>query len=193
MLHRKTFKNPGLALATCMLLAACASRPELQPRSATVPAGVDFSGVWQIRLDPDAKPIPREGGDGRIRIPSVNPQRQVDKRPSKRSSGSAVQIFLETGELLKISQTADGLFISFDRAIVEEYTFGENRTVSVGPIEAQRVSGWQGRDFVVGTLDAQGGLLTETWHLDAGVLVRDISVSRGDKQQFSSQQQFEGT
>jgi len=193
MLHRKTFKNLGLVFATCMLLAACASRPEIQPRSAAVPADVDFSGVWQIRLDPDAKPIPREGDDGRIQIPSVNPQRRDGKRPSKRSSDSAVQIFLETGELLKISQTADGLFISFDRAIVEEYTFGENRIVSVGPIEAQRVSGWQGRDFVVETLDAQGGLLTEIWHLDADVLVRDISVSRGDKQQFSSQQQFEGT
>lgn len=176
MLHRKTFKNLGLAFATCMLLAACASRPELQPRSAAVPADVDFSGIWQIRMDP-----------------SVNPQRQVGKRPSKRSSGSAVQIFLETGELLKISQTADGLFISFDRAVVEEYTFGENRIVSVGPIEAQRVSGWQGHDFVVETLDAEGGLLTETWHLDADVLVRDISVSRGDKQQFSSQQRFDGS
>ncbi|MDH3490931.1 MAG: hypothetical protein OEM20_02880 [Gammaproteobacteria bacterium] len=102
-------------------------------------------------------------------------------------------MFLETGASLKISQTPDGLFISFDRAIVEEYTFGENRIVSVGPIEAQRVSGWNGMVFVVETLDEQGTLLTESWHLEPGgtVLVRDILVSRGNNEQFSSRQRFD--
>lgn len=97
------------------------------------------------------------------------------------------------GELLKISQTADGLFISFDRAIVEEYSFGENRIVSVGPIEAQRVSGWQARTFVVETLDREGSLLTESWHIDdtEDVLVRNISIFRGDQQQFFSRQRFD--
>jgi len=141
--------------------------------------------------------MPRTGDEGGIRIPPINTQRQTAQRPSRgasrRSSGSAVQVFLETGELLKISQTADGLFISFDRAIVEEYSFGENRIVSVGPIEAQRVSGWQDRTFVIETLDKEGGLLTESWHIDADVLVRDISVFRGDKRQFASQQRFNRT
>ena len=102
-------------------------------------------------------------------------------------------MFLETGSSLKISQTPDGLFISFDRAVVEEYTFGENRTVSVGPIEAQRVSGWNGMVFVVETLDGQGTLLTESWHLEPGgaVLVREISVTGDDKDQFSSRQRFD--
>ncbi|MGI9249288.1 MAG: hypothetical protein ACR2QI_09755 [Woeseiaceae bacterium] len=85
------------------------------------------------------------------------------------------------------------MFISFDRAIVEEYTFGENRVVSVGPIEAQRVSGWQEGVFVIETLDDQGAILTESWHLDAGgdLLVRTISVAQGSEEQFSSQQRFD--
>lgn len=117
------------------------------------------------------------------------------KRRPKRSSISDVTMFLETGESLKISQTSDGLFISFDRSIVEEYTFGENRTVSVGPIEAQRVSGWNGMKFVVETLDEQGMLLTESWYLEPGnkVLVRDILVSRGDDERFTSRQRFDRT
>ena len=102
-------------------------------------------------------------------------------------------MFLETGASLKISQTPDGLFISFDRAIVEEYRFGENRIVSVGPIEAQRVSGWEEMVFVVETLDDQGTLLTESWHLesDGAVLVRNILVSRGDDERSSSRQRFD--
>jgi len=193
MISTKIFKKIGLLFGIFLVLGACASRPGLLPRSAAVPVDVDLSGLWQLRLEPGAKAVPRTGDDGGIRIPPVNSQRQAAKRPSRRTSGSAVGVFLETGELLKISQTADGLFISFDRAIVEEYSFGENRIVSVGPIEAQRVSGWQGHTFVVETLDTEGGLLTEAWHIDVAedVLVREISVFRGDKQQFSSRQRFD--
>ena len=193
MLSTKSFKIIGLLLGIFLLFGACVSRPGLLPKSSTVPVDVDLSGLWQLRMEPGAKAIPRTGDDGRIRIPPLNSPRQAAKRPSRRSSGSAVGVFLETGELLKISQTADGLFISFDRAIVEEYSFGENRTVSVGPIEAQRVSGWQDQAFVVETLDKEGGLLTESWHINAadGVLVRDIAIFRGDKQQFSTRQRFD--
>ncbi|MCP4302584.1 MAG: hypothetical protein GY783_18530 [Gammaproteobacteria bacterium] len=165
----------------------------LLPKSAVVPAGVDFSGLWQLHVDPDSKPIALGRSQPGIRLPAKNTSRNAGRRPSKRSSGSAVHVFLETGESLKISQTRDGLFISFDRAIVEEYRFGEDRIVSVGPIEAQRVSGWEEGVFVVETLDEQGVVLTESWRLDAGgdVLVRDISVAEGSDKQFSSQQRFD--
>lgn len=128
-----------------------------------------------------------------IRIPPANRSDDTQRRPPKRSSGIAVKVFLENGKSLKISQTDTGLFISFDRAIVEEYTFGENRVVSVGPIEAQRVSGWQARTFVVETMDNDGALLTERWYLDEGdgALVRDISVVKSDREQLSSQQRFD--
>lgn len=96
---------------------------------------------------------------------------------------------------MKISQTNAGLFISFDRAVVEEFTFGENRIVSVGPIEARRVSGWQGLKFVIQTLDDDGAILTETWQLEASgnVLVRELSIRKGDKRQFSAKQLFDRT
>ena len=162
-------------------------------RSAAVPPGADLSGLWQLREEPGSKPIPGAHAEPGIRIPPENRTRNAATPRPKRSSGMAVTMFLETGALLKISQTPDGLFISFDRAIVEEYTFGENRIVSIGPIEAQRVSGWKERVFVVETLDKQGVLLTESWRLEAdgALLVREISVTRGDSEQFSTRQRFD--
>lgn len=189
----KKAENLLMALAIGLIVLACASGPVLLARSAKVPDGVDFSGVWQLRMEPGAELLRRPGSDSRIVIPPANKQRRVESRGSKRSKGSTVHVFLENGELLKISQTVDGLFISFDRAIVEEYTFGENRVISVGPIEAQRVSGWQEDVFVIETLDAQGTLLTESWYIDPAndLLIRDISVSEGDEKQFSARQRFE--
>ena len=116
---------------------------------------------------------------------------QARRRPSSESPD--IWIFLETGKRLRITQTSDGLFISFDRSVVEEYTFGENRTVSVGPIEAQRVSGWVGHELVLETMDEQGMVLTEIWALEEGgsVLVRNISVNKGDKLLYSARQVFD--
>lgn len=104
-----------------------------------------------------------------------------------------MQVFLENGELLKVTQTNFGIFISYDRSVVEEFTFGENRLEKIGPIEAQRVSGWDGRAFVVETLDEGGSKLFERWHLgtDDAVLIRDIRISKGEKETFSQRQVFD--
>jgi hypothetical protein len=102
-------------------------------------------------------------------------------------------VFLETGQSLKITQTEHGLFISFDRAIVEEYLFGEHRVANVGPIMAERVSGWENRDFVIETLDDEGGRLLETYSLAENntVLIRDITVLHNQKQKLAIQQVFD--
>jgi len=94
---------------------------------------------------------------------------------------------------LRITQTSEGLFISFDRSVVEEYTFGENRTVSVGPIEAQRVSGWVGQELILETMDEQGNVLTETWSLDDGgsILIRNMTMTKGEQQLWSAMQVFD--
>ena len=65
--------------------------------------------------------------------------------------------------------------------------------VSVGPIEAQRVSGWVGNELVVETMDEEGAVLAETWSLGDGgaVLVRLISVTEDGKQVFSTRQVFD--
>ena len=184
-----------VACLVCVLaLAACAPRPELPSRSSANPAGADLSGIWRIRVEGGA-PIAREGEQAQtIRMPKQSSQQrpQQSRRRSK-SESPDIWIFLETGKRLRVTQTSDGLFISFDRAVVEEYTFGENRTVSVGPIEAQRVSGWVGHELVLETMDKQGTVLTETWALEEGgsVLIRNMSVKKGDKLLFSARQVFD--
>ena len=104
-----------------------------------------------------------------------------------------MRVFLEFGEDVKISQTEHGLFISYDRSVVEEYTFGEKRLVTIGPIEALRVSGWVGTSFVVETLDGEGSTLFESWQLDSSraVLARDIRIAKGDTDIYSVQQLFD--
>ena len=93
-----------------------------------------------------------------------------------------MQVFLETGTSLKITQTDSGMFLSFDRSIVEEYRFGENRMISVGAIDAQRVSGWVDDQYVVRSLDKNGMQLTETLSLsnNGNTLFRQF-VFRDDK------------
>jgi hypothetical protein len=176
-----------------LLLTACAAAPQLEPRPAGNPMQVDLSGQWVLR-----------GGESKpgavaqtIRVPPpVNRTTQSGMRSAGRASRSrdaSVHVFLESGSNLKVTQTDYGLFFSFDRAIVDEYNFGENRLVSVGPIEAQRVSGWEERSFVVETMDAGGNVLTESWSLDddGRVLVRDVAITGDDQPAWWSRQVFD--
>ncbi len=187
----KTFKTTLGLFCAVLLLAGCGSAPALEAISADVPGATDLSGRWQLVMDPGAVPPPP--AEQTIRIPPRNASRDPGRQPRQRSSTDAVRVFLESGEALKITQTRTALFISFDRAVVEEYTFGENRTISVGPIEAQRVSGWRDGVFVVETLDEDGARLTESWRLADGGrrLVRDVKIVQGDKQKLSMQEQFQ--
>lgn len=196
MHYRKKTIACFLAVLASLLLASCAARPQLLPKSAIVPAGVDLSGLWQLRVEPGARDRRPASTEQLLRIPPANSRRNSGRQSSRgngRSGGAAVSIFLESGESLKITQTASALFISFDRAVVEEYRFGENRLVSVGPIEAQRVSGWEGSRFVNETLDEAGAMLVDSWELAAGgsVLVRTISLTQGEDRIFSSEQRFD--
>ena len=113
-----------------------------------MPAGVDLSGLWQLRDDSrdTVARIDRAGVEAAGGLEEIDVARQRNPERSRRrsSDGTLVHVFLETGSRLKITQTGYGLFISFDRAIVEEYRFGEKRQISVGPVTADRVSGWEG-------------------------------------------------
>jgi hypothetical protein len=177
------------ALLGMGLLAACAPEPVLLSKNPAVPVGVDLSGRWVIRSDSSNQTVRTEGGQDRL-IPKNRPQRS---RRQKSTSGTSVQVFLEFGKLLKITQTDFGMFISYDRSIVEEYTFGENRTVSIGPIKALRVSGWEGNAFVVETADDTRTTLFESWHLasDDTVLVRDLRMSKGEEDSLKMRQVFD--
>ena len=176
-----------------LLTGGCAAPEVLEPRTGTVPAGVDLSGDWLIRNN-------RRGDQQQLRDairrtdglrddeifgassrPSANPSSRTRSRSTR---GGLVHVFLETGSSLKVTQTEHGLFIAFDRAVVEEFRFGENRIVNVGEVQAQRVTGWEGEQLVVETLDRNEMKLTERYRLADGgaVLEREITFrsSRGE-------------
>ncbi len=184
-----------LFAASALLVAGCSSTPPLEGKSAANTRSVDLSGDWSLRGGERASRPPVVDGEQPILIPRRRTDSQLGQQRQRRSNGTAVTVFLETGRTIRISQTDFGLFISFDRAVVEEYTFGENRIVSVGPIQAQRVSGWEGSAFVVETLDNEGARLRESWALmeDGATLVRLITVARKEDETFSIEQVFDRT
>ena len=155
-----------IALAAALLLGACSGAPVLQSRPAAVPSGLNLSGNWVL-----------SGSSG---------SSQRDAREL------LVHVFLEMGDALKVTQTNSGLFFSFDRSVVEEYRFGENREISVGAITAVRASGWENRAYVVETLDDDGARLIETWRLDkeGSVLLRSIELEYRSDKKISLQQVF---
>ncbi|MFQ6004225.1 MAG: hypothetical protein ACE5OQ_01870 [Woeseia sp.] len=150
------------------LLYACAAPEGLIPKSAAVPAGVDLSGQWKIRPESlRGQPRINEAIDRTDGVDNRTIMREMKRgRPRNgETSGGLVHVFLETGESLTITQTPHALFVSFDRAIVEEYRFGENRPVSIGAADAHRVSGWEGGSYVIETLGEKGMKLTERYRL----------------------------
>jgi hypothetical protein len=177
----------GLLAAACFLVA-CGAREVLIPRSGANPAAIDFSGMWRLRTDDDAdqrrldEAIRRTDGVDSSEILRSSELEQYGRGPyrPRRDPGGLVHVFLQNGAELKITQTAGALFISFDRAVVQEFRFGEHRQVQVGPVVADRVSGWEGAEYVVETLDESGMKLTErlAFGADRNTLRRTI-ILRG--------------
>jgi hypothetical protein len=181
-----------ITLFSIVFLAGCGSNPQLEPRRGGNPSQIDLSGNWVLR-----GPIARRGDEEQTIVMPRGTHSNVTKsqrRASKqRANGTSLMVFLESGKSLKLTQTVYGLFISFDRAIVAEYNFGENIMVSVGPIEVQRVSGWDGPVFMAESMDEKGNVLTESWQLDEGgaVLRRTIVITEGEEQVYSAEQVFD--
>lgn len=182
----------GATAVWCLLvLHGCGSTgPVLVPKSAVPPASVDFTGQWLLRGGNEPG-MNAGGGPGIESLPTQSNRRGRPSRSSRKSS--SVHVFLETGRSLKVTQTEHAFFVSLDRSIVEEFIFGENRIVSVGPIEARRVSGWEGARYIVETLDKQGAVLREEWRLDESgdVLLRAVTIVERDKVKLSLNQAFD--
>ena len=185
-------------LLCAALLAGCGAQEVLVPKSGEPPPAVDFSGLWDLRTDPAAErsrlndAIRRtDGVDSDAILQPADVRRDGYVR---RNHGGLVHVFLEHGRRLKVTQTDNAIFISFDRAVVEEFRFGENRTVSVGPVIAARVSGWEGDAYVVETLDQNGMKLTERFELADGgeTLRRTITLrARNRKDSVTLVQKFD--
>jgi hypothetical protein len=177
------------------VLAGCGAQEPLPPKSAKVPAGVDLSGQWELRAG--SRDTNRRIAEAERQVAGAN-ESLVPRTSSSRKAAQPdnedvrVHVFLEAGESLRITQTDYGLFISFDRAIVEEYRFGEQRTVSVGPIEADRVSGWENNAYVIVTRDEEGALLTESYRLNgADKLLRAIRMEYDGETALAIEQVFD--
>ena len=198
MTKERFMKRFTIVIATLSLavIAGCAAKEVLIPKSA-ISAGNDLSGHWQLREDSEtaAKRIrDAEFAAAGGHEPLVPRGNHSSARSARRDSGGAsVHVFLETGRSLKVTQTDYGLFISFDRAVVEEYQFGENREVSVGPINADRVSGWEGSSYVIETLDEDDAKLIETYQLQDGgrSLQRKITIIDKKVTQLAIKQLFD--
>jgi hypothetical protein len=151
------------AVLPALLLSACGAQPTLITRPDPAPPGLDLSGNWVL-----------------METSGVS-------QPGARDT--AVYAFYKSGKSLKITQTATGLFVSFDRSVVDEFRFGENRVISVGAIDAERASGWAENGYVVETLDDDGALLIDTYRLrNAGEsLRRTVELREGSKLQLSLQ------
>lgn len=183
----------GAVILLAVALAACAPREVLVTKPAEPPPGIDLSGLWELRTDADADrrrlddAIRRTDGvnEGDLRPRPRLGMRQRDALIVERPDiGGLVHVFLQHGKHLKITQTAGAIFVSFDRAVVEEFRFGEHRQVQVGPVVADRVSGWVGGGYVVETLDEDNMKLTERYELDEdGDTLRRTIVLRGRNQE----------
>ena len=159
------------------LLVACAGPDPLPPKDAAVPAGVNLTGQWQLRDDSldsntQIQVVERKAsGADQSLVPKSS------KKSKRRKDEMQVHVFLESGETLKVTQTKHGLFVSFDRAVVEEYRFGEQRMANVGPVAAERVSGWENGAYVIETRDKEGAMLTEKYRLEGeDLMIRTIRI-----------------
>ena len=188
-------------LAT-LCLVACGSPEILAPRDGTVPAGVNLSGSWQIQAASarDQRRIrdairKTDGVDDAVALerPSSTNSRSGRSRNNGKVRGGLVYVFLELGDALKITQTDHGLFVSFDRSVVEEYRFGGSQVVNVGQVQAQRAVGWEGETLIVETLDRNGMKLTERIRLTENdqVLERTIILRSRALEEESVVQRFD--
>lgn len=180
-----------LAICTAALLGACSTQAPLPPKSATVPTGMDLSGQWRLRAD--SQQSARQITDAERRVTGADESLVSGRKVSqRRSSDVQVHVFLETGEDLKLTQTEHGLFVSFNRSVVEEYRFGEQRTVRVGPVEADRVSGWENGAYVIETRDKEGAMLIESYRIDAsGSMIRAIRIVHQGRDELNVKQEFD--
>lgn len=178
-------------VSAAILVTACASREALPVYSRLTPADINLSGKWSIR--PESEQTAGRLRDAEMAAAGGPIDLYGKRRPQSRDKGSLVHVFLETGRNLKITQTNDGLFISFDRSIVEEYRFGEYRTVTVGPVEADRSSGWDEDTYVIETLDMEGTKLVDRYQLEDGgrVLMRQITIYKNQNVDMSIVQLFD--
>ena len=161
-----------------LTLIGCGTRELLEPIDGTVPVGVNLSGNWTLRQSAAAderrlqQAIQKTDGVTGRELTTTDIVSEIKRGSgssnSRRLKAGLVHVFLETGRALKVTQTDHALFVSFDRSVVEEFRFGEQRMISIGEVQAQRVCGWVDNTLTVETLDKNRMKLTERFRLVDG-------------------------
>ena len=171
-------------------LAACAAPEVLTPYVAAVPPDIDLSGNWllnedesenfsralrNVSLEPDELQAAMQRGTRQRSTAGseTGSQSRVRSRPPStkdRGLGGMMHYFLRFADELSVSQTPTALFINFNRAVVREYRFGEQRELNRSNLIVQRVSGWDADNdhYVIKTLHPKGSMITERYYLAEG-------------------------
>ncbi len=177
-----------LTIVCLTLLAGCASSLKLPSPSGAFPSEIEFEGDWrrvesreEDQMEPDRLNLPtsREATSRRTSGPRAKPGRKV-------------RAFLEYGRQLRVTQLDTAVLISFDRSIVREYRYGEHRMTNVGPIVAERTTGFNGDVLEITTLDDAGGLMKESWRVrrNGRQLERRVTIVKGKRDLYSLRETY---
>ena len=132
--------------------------PGAGPGEDITRAAAPSSGLMPVRYEQDS-PLPASSSDSG---PPAKPQ------GGQGGQGGSVGKMLYAPQRLTITQSGAKLIVkSDDTGASEEYTAGEQRTISFGPTEADRSAGWRESAFVVVTKAKKGPSKEDDFALDS--------------------------
>ncbi len=160
-----------LFLFFIFLLSSCASIEELDKYSNKNTSKTDLNGSWEFigNFEDNKKSIAsavKKTSDviyQSIKTTGVFDRNNLSK--VKPNSRGVAHLFFENTKKIKITQTNYSLFINFNRSVVEEYSFGEVKKITLGNVIARRSSGWVNNSYRIETLDDYGMKITEEYKL----------------------------
>lgn len=160
-----------LFLFFIFLLSSCASIEELDKYSNKNTSKTDLNGSWEFigNFEDNKKSIAsavKKTSDviyQSIKTTGVFDRNNLSK--VKPNSRGVAHLFFENSKKIKITQTNYSLFINFNRSVVEEYSFGEVKKITLGNVIARRSSGWVNNSYRIETLDDYGMKITEEYKL----------------------------
>jgi|TARA_B110000196_G_C21060124_1_gene621941 hypothetical protein len=188
-----------LLLFLMLSLNGCASIEELDKYSNNSLNEIDLNGSWVFSgkfednkqsIESAIKQTNNVNYRG-IKTTGVFDGRNTSK--VKRNSRGVAHLFFENTNKIKITQTKYSLFINFNRSIVEEYSFGEVKKITIGNVIARRSSGWVNNVYRIDTLDDYGMKITEEYKLvnSSNILERLLIFRDRDLNEISVLQTYQ--
>lgn len=166
---RKEFSY--LFLFLILSLNGCASIEELDKYNNNSLSEIDLNGNWVFfgKFEDNKKSIASAiKRTNNVNYRGIKTTGVFDGRNTskvKLNSRGVAHLFFENTNKIKITQTKYSLFINFNRSIVEEYSFGEVKKITIGNVIARRSSGWINNIYRIDTLDNYGMKITEEYKL----------------------------